>query len=145
MSSKPPRLERIVVLRGRRRALVVLQRGELEQRLLDELVDDRGLVRLLLLAVRDRAAHELRDVEGAHRPPEAIEEGGEIPPQIARRSVAIRRVAREGSREDATRAPEAPGVERAQRGDLRGLHELHRGEVRLAEEEAPARRAAPRG
>ena len=49
------------------RGLVVRERGELEERLLDELVDDARLHRAMALALLHRALNELRDVERAHR------------------------------------------------------------------------------
>ena len=49
-------------------ALALLQRGELEERLLDQLVDDRALHRAARAACsRIVALHERRDVEAADR------------------------------------------------------------------------------
>ena len=117
--------------------------GELEERLLDELVDDARLRRPVSLALAHRALHQVRDVEGADGDRVLEEELREVEPKVSRRLISLRGLTRERAIDDALEIRRHARVDFDDARNHRLLDLLDGLEVGVAEEEPLASEELP--
>jgi hypothetical protein len=115
---------------------ITAERGELEQRFLDQPMDERALCQASVLFLAHRGLHDRRDVVCAHRLREAEHEARQILPELTCARVTFVAVPGERSVDDGLELGRDAAVDLRDRRYLRGLDLMEDLDLGVAREQA---------